>query len=105
MICFPNAKINLGLNVISWREDGFHNIETVFYPLKLSDILEIIVVEGNAGVAGFQSSGTLIPGNPDTNLCLKGYRLLEEDHSLPAVSLHLHKIIPVGAGLGGGSSD
>lgn len=101
MIAFPNAKINIGLNVTSRRPDGYHNLETVFYPIKISDALEII----RAGEMGFEASGLGIPGRTEDNLCLKGYDLLRQDFDLPPVHLHLHKHIPIGAGLGGGSSD
>lgn len=103
MISFPNAKINLGLYITGKRDDGFHNIETVFYPVSLCDILEIIVSPDNKFL--FQSSGMTIPGDPDINLCVKAYNLLAHDFELVPVKIHLHKRIPVGAGLGGGSSD
>ncbi|MBC7450582.1 MAG: 4-(cytidine 5'-diphospho)-2-C-methyl-D-erythritol kinase, partial [Cytophagales bacterium] len=101
MILFPNAKINLGLHVLSKRSDGFHNLETCFYPVPWYDILEIIPSESLA----FTSSGNAIPGNQEDNLCIKAYHTLAADHSLPPVHIHLHKNIPIGAGLGGGSSD
>lgn len=101
MISFPNAKINLGLNIIEKREDGFHNLESCFYPVTWHDILEIIPAQK----VSFQSSGLEIPGNPEENLCLKAYRLLNRDFAIGPVAIHLHKIIPIGAGLGGGSSD
>jgi 4-diphosphocytidyl-2-C-methyl-D-erythritol kinase len=103
MVIFPNCKINLGLNIISKRPDGFHNIETVFYPVALHDSLEAIVA--GDGVFEFHTSGLAIPGDPAKNLCVKAYQLLEKDFRLPAVNMHLHKVIPMGAGLGGGSSD
>ena len=103
MIAFPNAKINLGLNVLEKRTDGFHNIETVFYPIELSDVLEIIP-SGKEAVS-FTSTGLTIPGNEQSNLCLKAYHFLSSIFHLPPVSIHLHKVIPSGAGLGGGSSD
>jgi len=101
MIIFPNAKINLGLNVINRRHDGYHNIETVLYPVRIQDALEII----EADQLLFTSSGINIPGNPAENLCLKAWHLISEDLNLPKVHIHLHKQIPIGAGLGGGSSD
>ena len=101
MIIFPNAKINLGLNVISRRNDGFHNIETILYPVKVKEALEII----EADRLLFTSSGIAVPGNPDENLCMKAYHLISKDTKLPPVHFHLHKQIPVGAGLGGGSAD
>ena len=107
MISFPNAKINLGLHVIEKRADGFHNIETVFYPLSLCDILELVPSE-KEGVE-FNSSGLTIPGDIDSNLIAKAYRLISSSHpviqSSSHLAIHLHKIIPMGAGLGGGSSD
>jgi 4-diphosphocytidyl-2-C-methyl-D-erythritol kinase len=101
MIAFPNAKINIGLNVINRRPDGYHNLETVFYPLKLNDVIEVI--ESNE--LNFESSGLPIPGKLEDNLCLKGYELLKADFDLPPVSIYLYKHIPIGAGLGGGSAD
>lgn len=101
MVAFPNIKINIGLNVVQKRADGFHNIESIFYPVPFCDILEILTSK----TLKFTSSGIEIPGDPDHNLCLKAYYLLEEDFDLPPVYIHLHKIVPIGAGLGGGSSD
>ncbi|QJD98459.1 4-(cytidine 5'-diphospho)-2-C-methyl-D-erythritol kinase [Mucilaginibacter robiniae] len=101
MITFPNAKINLGLNITERREDGYHNLETVFYPVQIKDALEIV----ESKMLSFQSSGIAIPGNPESNLCLKAYHLLKKDYDIPPVSIHLHKHIPIGAGLGGGSAD
>jgi 4-diphosphocytidyl-2-C-methyl-D-erythritol kinase len=103
MISFPNCKINLGLNVLEKRPDGYHNIETVFYPVGLSDVLEIIIAtDGNFE---FNQTGLSIDAGREENLCVKAYKLLAGDFTLPAVKIHLHKIIPIGAGLGGGSSD
>ena len=102
MIVFPNAKINIGLNITARRPDGYHDLETVFYPIKINDALEVI----EADVLSFDYSGLEIPGNADDNLCIKGYHLLKKDFKdLPPVKIHLHKNIPIGAGLGGGSSD
>ncbi len=102
MILFPNAKINLGLNIISKRPDGFHNLESIFYPLAIKDALEVI----EADTLQFNSSGIIIPGDAEDNLCLKAYQLLKKDFmELPPVHIHLHKHIPIGAGLGGGSAD
>ena len=100
-IVFPNAKINLGLRVINKREDGFHNLETIFYPIDNSDILEIVSSE----VPQMIQYGIEYPGDPSENLCMKAYMMLKEDFNLPPVEIHLFKKIPVGAGLGGGSSD
>lgn len=98
---FPNAKINLGLQVASRREDGYHNLETVFYPLPFYDALEAI--EDNR--FSFESTG--IPcGDVADNLCVKAFHLLKKDFPhLPHVKMHLHKVIPAGGGLGGGSAD
>ena len=101
MIAFPNSKINLGLNVVEKRTDGFHNIETVFYPIGLNDVLEIAASKETL----FISTGLEIPGDAESNLCLKAYQLLRNEFQLPNVKIHLHKVIPMGAGLGGGSSD
>lgn len=105
MIAFPNAKINIGLNIIEKRKDGFHNIESIFYPIfDLVDVLEIIELKKKT-TSSFSSSGILIPGELEDNLCLKAYYLLKKEYNLPNVAIHLHKAIPIGAGLGGGSSD
>jgi 4-diphosphocytidyl-2-C-methyl-D-erythritol kinase len=103
MIVFPNCKINLGLNIVSKRTDGFHNLETIFYPLTLSDALEII--PSPATETAFTSSGLFIPGNNADNLCVKAWRLMHNKYNIPPVQIHLHKVIPMGAGLGGGSTD
>jgi 4-diphosphocytidyl-2-C-methyl-D-erythritol kinase len=105
LVSFPNCKINLGLNILRKREDGFHDIETVFYPLALRDGLEIITLPA-AGLNQFTQTGIEIPGGPHENICLKAWEILKSDFpDLPPVSVHLHKVIPVGAGLGGGSAD
>ena len=101
MVSFPPCKINLGLQITDKRPDGYHNLVTCFYPVPWTDILEVIV----ADEFSFTSSGNEIPGVPDENLCIKAYALLKEDFNLNPVRIHLHKIIPTGAGLGGGSSD
>jgi len=103
MIVFPNAKINLGLRVINRREDGFHNIETLIVPVGLSDALEITPAAD--GRFGFTASGIHIDGDPESNLCVKAFRLMQIHYDVPPVKIFLHKIIPTGAGLGGGSSD
>ncbi|MEO5782778.1 MAG: 4-(cytidine 5'-diphospho)-2-C-methyl-D-erythritol kinase [Ginsengibacter sp.] len=105
MIAFPNCKINLGLNIIRKREDGFHDLEIIFLPVPFTDVLEI-----QLGVLHLQGVGHLtvtgLPVNADDNLCIKAYNLLKRDFpDLPSVKMHLHKVIPLGAGLGGGSSD
>ena len=101
MITFPNAKINVGLQVLNRREDGYHNLETVFYPINLCDVLEVV----EADTTRFIPSGLAIPGHATDNLCLSAYRLLQRDYDLPPVRIYLHKVIPIGAGLGGGSAD
>ncbi|MEO9004094.1 MAG: 4-(cytidine 5'-diphospho)-2-C-methyl-D-erythritol kinase [Ginsengibacter sp.] len=103
MITFPNCKINLGLNVVRKREDGFHDIETAFLPLPFYDVLEI--VSSSEETTKLITTGLTISAG-DENICLKAFRLLKNDFpSLPKIKIHLHKIIPIGAGLGGGSSD
>ncbi|MFW6277564.1 MAG: 4-(cytidine 5'-diphospho)-2-C-methyl-D-erythritol kinase [Prolixibacteraceae bacterium] len=101
MIIFPNAKINIGLNVVSKRTDGYHNLETVFYPVPLSDALEVVDTRRTK----FTFSGIHIDGAIENNLIYKAWKLLAEDFEIPPVHFHLHKTIPFGAGLGGGSSD
>jgi 4-diphosphocytidyl-2-C-methyl-D-erythritol kinase len=102
MLSFPNAKINIGLQIIRKREDGFHEIKTAFYPVKkLYDVLEIMP---NASMQ-FSSTGSDLLIADEDNLVLKAYRLLQKDYSLSDVAIHLHKVIPHGAGLGGGSAD
>ncbi|MEO6251889.1 MAG: 4-(cytidine 5'-diphospho)-2-C-methyl-D-erythritol kinase [Ferruginibacter sp.] len=104
MIVFPNCKINLGLQILGKRDDGFHNLETVFYPVPFKDALELIPNKNNA--VEFTGTGLAIDGKSEDNLCVKAYHLLKKDHpQLPAVKIHLHKTIPLGAGLGGGSAD
>jgi 4-diphosphocytidyl-2-C-methyl-D-erythritol kinase len=106
MISFPNCKINIGLNILSQREDGFHNLQTVFYPLPVYDALELVDQQDANASVSFNVSGIEIPSAPAENICLKAYELLKEDFvNLPPVSMHLHKAIPMGAGLGGGSAD
>jgi 4-diphosphocytidyl-2-C-methyl-D-erythritol kinase len=104
VLTFPNCKINLGLRVVQKRQDGYHNIETVFFPLPFHDILEMVPATGN-GIS-FTNTGLVINGNTADNLCVKAYELLRKDFpTIPAVQLHLYKQIPAGAGLGGGSAD
>lgn len=101
MIKFPPCKVNLGLQVISKRDDGYHEIHSLMYPVPLTDILEIVKAEEFS----FESSGLFIPGDSDSNLCIKAFKLMKKKHSIGNVKIHLHKIIPMGGGLGGGSSD
>ena len=105
MICFPNAKINLGLQVTGKRKDGYHDIETVFYPLNLADILEFIPVPEIPGRYTFINTGEKVDVEPSGNLCIKAWNELSKIRKLPGISIHLHKIIPSGAGFGGGSAD
>lgn len=101
MVVFPFAKINLGLHILSKRQDGYHEISTCFYPVPLCDALEILPNK----TLTFTSSGFDIPGKTEDNLCLKAFQMLKSDYQIDPVSIHLHKAIPMGAGLGGGSSD
>lgn len=101
MVNFPFCKINLGLNIIAKRPDGYHNLETCFFPLPFCDVLEVV----HAPEFRLVTTGLQVAGSEADNLCVKAYRLLEKDFALPQVSIHLHKTIPSGAGLAGGSSD
>ncbi len=106
MIAYPNAKINIGLNIAARRNDGFHDISTLFYPVKgFCDILEIIVVKEQTNSVTFKQTGIEIDCVAENNLCTKAYNLINRIHPLPPLAMHLHKLIPVGAGLGGGSAD
>lgn len=132
MLSFPNIKINLGLNIIEKRPDGYHNLLSVFYPVKtLFDVLEVTKDEENQPTSEFNNSithsgkgflpadvnytqygkiklaitGLAIPGDAADNLLIRSYNLIDADYSLPPVKVHLHKVIPTGAGLGGGSAD
>lgn len=105
MITYPNAKINLGLNIVEKRPDGYHNLETVFYPINLQDALEVNLMEGEEEFS-LKVSGVPIEGEPENNLVVKAYRLLKKDYpEMPAIDIHMYKHIPTGAGLGGGSAD
>lgn len=106
MITFPNAKINLGLNIVEKRPDGYHNLETIFYPINLQDALEVTRRENNDKEYTLHISGSPLEGEPEDNLVVKAYKLLKKDYSgLLPVDIHMYKHIPAGAGLGGGSSD
>lgn len=106
MILFPNCKINLGLRILRKREDGFHDLETVFYPVPLQDAVEIIQHPQPITDVEFSLSGLKVEGNLSDNICVKAYHLLKNDfQQLPPIKMHLHKTIPLGAGLGGGSAD
>lgn len=101
MVVFANAKINIGLHIINKRTDGYHNVETCFVPIGWNDGLEIIESEKDV----FSTSGILIDGDVANNLCIKALNVLREDFFIPNITIHLHKNIPMGAGLGGGSAD
>jgi 4-diphosphocytidyl-2C-methyl-D-erythritol kinase len=105
MKTFANAKINIGLNVVEKRPDGYHNIETIFYPIGLHDVLEINETANCSSDYVFTQSGINIEGEPEKNLIIKALRLLKNDFELPPVEISIEKNIPAGAGLGGGSSD
>lgn len=133
MVIFPNCKINIGLRILRKRADGFHDLETIFYPLPVKDVLEVVEKRNTAnelrdgfintgkrslpttpyvtfttsdGTIEFNQSGLAVDGNTENNLCIKACQLLKKDFpGLPPVQIHLHKNIPIGAGLGGGSAD
>lgn len=103
---FPNCKINLGLHILQKRKDGFHDLETIFYPIPLQDALEIIPIDTKDQELHFTASGLTIDTHFQNNICVKAYYLLKKDYpALPPIGMHLHKCIPMGAGLGGGSAD
>jgi len=105
VIVFPNCKINLGLRILRKRTDGYHDLETVFYPLHFTDILELIGSADNNSKLSFSTTGLPLESNLD-NLCVRAYELLKKDFpQLPSAIIHLHKVIPLGGGLGGGSAD
>ena len=100
MILYPNAKINLGLNILRKKNNGYHEINSVFYPVKnICDILEIVPSKK------FSFSSTGIKINDNNNICIRAFNLFKKDFNIGNVKIHLHKQIPIGAGLGGGSSD
>ena len=101
MVTFPGCKINLGLHVLAKRPDGYHDINTCFYPLPWTDVLEVLPSADQR----FQLTGMEIPGVVKDNLCVKAFELLSKDHPISTTYLHLHKVIPPGSGLGGGSAD
>ena len=105
MITFPNAKINLGLNITEKRPDGYHNLETIFYPIPLEDALEAYPRKEGPGSYSLSQSGLSIEGDTENNLVVKAYKLLDETYHLPPIDIYLYKHIPSGAGLGGGSAD
>ena len=104
MVVFPNCKINLGLRIIRKRNDGYHDLETIFHPVPFTDVLEVVCSQ--AADTSCTITGLAVEGPPEKNLCLKAWHLLADFHKeLPPTSLFLHKCIPMGAGLGGGSAD
>lgn len=104
MLLFPDCKINIGLRVVSRRADGYHNIETVMYPVRgLCDAIEIL--PSDCPGVEFVSSGLRVDSPPEKNLCVRAYRAVAEKYPLGGVRIHLHKVVPMGAGLGGGSAD
>lgn len=103
MILFPNAKINLGLYIVGRRDDGYHDLSTAFYPIGWTDILEIVPAKGPATT--LTVTGRTVDCPTEKNLVMRAYRALEREAALPPVDIFLHKIIPDGAGLGGGSAD
>lgn len=105
MLAFPNAKINLGLNITEKRPDGYHNLETIFYPIPVEDALEINMLNEDGKKYRLHQAGLEIAGETEDNLVVKAYKLLDERFGLPPVDIHLFKRIPSGAGLGGGSAD
>ncbi|MBQ1972893.1 MAG: 4-(cytidine 5'-diphospho)-2-C-methyl-D-erythritol kinase [Paraprevotella sp.] len=124
MITLPNAKINLGLNITEKRPDGYHNLETIFYPIPLQDAIEVRLRDNDetdpkaddallpptenkiiTDDYTLQIAGTPLEGNADSNLVIKAFRLVKDEFNLPPLSIHMFKHIPSGAGLGGGSAD
>ncbi len=105
MICFPNAKINLGLYITEKRPDGFHTIESIFYPIGWNDALEIIETPNAKNEFTLELSGISIGGNIEDNLLYKAFQLMKEKRTLPKLTVYLYKALPMGAGLGGGSAD
>jgi 4-diphosphocytidyl-2-C-methyl-D-erythritol kinase len=105
MVTFPRAKINFGLRITGRRHDGFHDIESLFYPIDLSDALEFVTAGPKADKDTLDITGLPVPGRTDDNLVLRAVKMIREYHPIPFLKLHLHKVIPTGAGLGGGSSD
>jgi len=105
MVVFPKAKINIGLRIVEKRPDGFHNIETFFYPVEFADALEFVVRKDSRRSDSLKVTGVMDGTDPDKNLVMKAVKLMRDSFDFPGIRIHLHKAIPVGAGLGGGSSD
>jgi 4-diphosphocytidyl-2-C-methyl-D-erythritol kinase len=105
MVVFPKAKINIGLRIMEKRPDGYHNIETFFYPVDLADALEFVVRKDSRRGDTLKVTGVMEESDPDNNLVMKAVKVMRQSFDFPGIRIHLHKNIPVGAGLGGGSSD
>jgi 4-diphosphocytidyl-2-C-methyl-D-erythritol kinase len=105
MVIFPKAKINIGLRITEKRDDGYHDLQTIFYPVPLCDALEFVIAGNNSRADILATSGLPVNCNTDNNLVIKALQKLREKYTIPVLSIHLHKNIPLGAGLGGGSSD
>jgi 4-diphosphocytidyl-2-C-methyl-D-erythritol kinase len=105
MVVFPKAKINIGLRIVERRPDGFHNIETFFYPVEFADALEFVVRRDSRRNDSLRVTGVMDETDPEKNLVMKAVKLMRSSFDFPGIRIHLHKAIPVGAGLGGGSSD
>ena len=101
MILFPPCKINIGLHVLHKRNDGYHAIDSLMYPVSICDILEVI----KSDTFEFTNSGITIPGDGQMNICIKAFHLMQKEYGISPIKIHLHKVIPMGGGLGGGSSD
>lgn len=101
MVVFPGTKLNLGLHVVSKRADGYHDLESCFYPCPWSDVVEVVP----AGVTRLHSSGIIVSGPLEHNLAYKAWKILADEHGCPPADIYLHKLVPMGAGLGGGSAD
>ncbi len=105
MIFYPNAKINIGLNVVEKRPDGYHNLETIFYPFPLTDALEVVKYKESNTPYSFTNTGITVDAKATDNICIKALQLIKERYSVAPIQIHLHKMIPFGSGLGGGSAD
>lgn len=105
MVVFPKAKINIGLNITGKRSDGYHNIETLFLPVGLCDALEFVAAPPGVVTDELIVTGLVTDCSPADNLVVRALNLVRAEHSIPPLRMHLHKAIPAGSGLGGGSSD
>lgn len=107
MLIFPNTKINIGLNILEKRQDAYHNIESLLYPINFTDILDVVESEDSKVESWyeFEQSGQKLDISPEENLCIKALKLLKKEYFIPKVKIQLHKLVPTGSGLGGGSSD